>query len=383
MQFAHSEEQLLIRHSARELLAAAATPDERRATLGAAPGYDTALWRRMAGELGWLGLAIPEAYGGTGLGWVELCILQEELGRQLIASPFFGTAALAAPIIQAAGSEAQRRTLLGGIAAGELRIACALGGPDGRPPPESVSVELGWRADGELRLNGVSDFVIHGDAADLLLVAARDTAGVRLVLLPPATAGIGITPHVMLDLTRPMASITFSDVAVSPEQLLGAPAVTQQALEHGLQRARIALAAEAVGGAERVLEMTCEHARQRVQFGRPIGSFQAVKHRLADMMVEVEAAKSAAWYAACVADERAEELAEAAAIAKSYCCEAYFDCAAQALQLHGGIGFTWEHDVQLYFKRARASATLLGTPAWQRERLARRIGGGAVATPLF
>ena len=385
MQFAHSEEQQLIRHSARELLAAAVTPDVRRAAFGAAPGYDAGLWRRMARELGWLGLAIPEAYGGSGLGWVELCILQEELGRQLTASPFFGTAALAAPIIQAAGSETQRRTLLGGIAAGELRIACALGGADGRPPAEGISVELDSRAAQPLRLNGVSDFVIHGDAADLLLVAARDAAGagIALVVLSPATAGIGITPHVMLDLTRPMARITFSDVAIAPEQLLGAPHAAQEALEQGLQRARIALAAEAVGGAERVLEMTCEHARQRVQFGRPIGSFQAVKHRLADMMVEVEAAKSAAWYAACVADERAEELAEAAAIAKSYCCEAYFDCAANALQLHGGIGFTWEHDVQLYFKRARASATLLGTPAWQRERLARCIAGGAVATPLF
>lgn len=384
MQFAHSEEQQLIRHSARELLAAAVTPAQRRAAFDAAPRYDAGLWQRMARELGWLGLAIPEAYGGAGLGWVELCILQEELGRQLVASPFFGTAALAAPIIQAAGSETQRGTLLSGIAAGELRIACALNGADGRPPPEGVEVELTARTPRELRLNGVSDFVIHGDAADLLLVVARDVAGgLRLLVLPPATPGIVITPQVMLDLSRPMARVAFTEVAVSPEQLLGEPDAAQEALEQGLQRARIALAAEALGGAERVLEMTCEHARQRVQFGRPIGSFQAVKHRLADMMVEVEAARSAAWYAACVADERTEELSEAAAIAKSYCCEAYFDCAAHALQLHGGIGFTWEHDVQLFFKRARASATLLGTPAWQRERLARRIGGGAVPTPLF
>ena len=146
-------------------------------------------------------------------------------------------------------------------------------------------------------------------------------------------------------------------------------------MQRGLDLARIALASEALGGAEQVLEMTTEYVKQRVQFGRPIGSFQALKHRLADMMVQVEAAKSAAWYAACVADEGTEELAEAAATAKSYCCDAFYDCAASAIQLHGGVGYTWEHDVQLYFKRARASATLLGSPSWQRERLMRVRGG--------
>ena len=154
-------------------------------------------------------------------------------------------------------------------------------------------------------------------------------------------------------------------------------------MARGLDLARIALAAEALGGAEQVLEMTTEYVKQRVQFGRPIGSFQALKHRLADMMVQVEAAKSAAWYAACVADEGSEELAEAAAIAKSYCCDAFYDCAANAIQLHGGVGYTWEHDVQLYFKRARASATLLGSPSWQRERLMRVLGLGEAASPVF
>ena len=164
-------------------------------------------------------------------------------------------------------------------------------------------------------------------------------------------------------------------------QLLGAPGAAGSAVEAALDLARIALASEALGGAERVLEMTTAYVKERVQFGRPVGSFQAVKHRIADMMIEVEAAKSAAWYAACVADERREELAEAAAIAKSYCCDAFFDCAANAIQLHGGIGFTWEHEVHRYFKRARATATLLGSPAWQRERLASRFASGAAAVP--
>jgi alkylation response protein AidB-like acyl-CoA dehydrogenase len=381
VQFVHSEEQQLIRDSARELLAAHATPAQVRATLQQPLGYDPELWRQMSSELGWVGLALPTSCGGAGLGWVELCLLQEELGRRLVASPFFGTAALAAPLVQALASEAQQRVLLSRIASGKVRIACVLGGADGRPPPEGVSVEL--RAGrGGARLQGVGDFVIHGDAADLLLVLTRAPAGLRVAVIAATAAGVRVQPRVMLDLTRPLARVEFTDVAVTAEELLGGEGA-EQGIEQGLQRARIALAAEALGGAERLLQMTTDYVRERVQFGRPIGSFQAVKHRLADMMVQVEAAKSAAWYAACVADECPAQLAEAAAIAKSTCCDAFFDCAANAIQLHGGIGFTWEHEAHLYFKRARASAVLLGSPAWQRERLTRLIGGGAAATPLF
>ncbi len=387
MQFAHTEEQQLIRDSARSFLAENADAARVRAVMAAPGGYDVGLWQRMSAELGWTGLAIPQAYGGAGLGWVELCILQEEQGRRLVASPFFATAALAAPLIQGAASEAQRQRLLAGIAAGELRIACALGGPDGRPPCEGVSVELSPRAEA-FALRGVSEFVIHGDSADELLILARapgsaGESGISVAIVPADSAGIRITPHVMLDLTRPMSRVEFADVAVGREQLLGEPGAAAPAVQRALHLARIALASEALGGAEHVLEITTDYVRQRVQFGRPIGSFQAIKHRLADMMIEVEAAKSAAWYAACVADEGSEELAEAAAIAKSYCCDAFFACAANAIQLHGGIGFTWEHEAQLYFKRARATATLLGSPAWQRERLARLIASGAAATPVF
>jgi alkylation response protein AidB-like acyl-CoA dehydrogenase len=236
-----------------------------------------------------------------------------------------------------------------------------------------------------MSLTGVSDFVIHADSADLLLVLARvgDPGDLALAVLPATTAGITIRPHVMLDLTRPMSRVTFENVGLRSEERLGMPGATAPALARGLDLARIALASEALGGAQQLLEMTTEYVKQRVQFGRPIGSFQALKHRLADMMVEVEAAKSAAWYAACVADEGGEELAEAAAIAKSYCCDAFYDCAANAIQLHGGIGFTWEHDAHLYFKRARASATLLGSPAWHRERMLQVLNLGAAATPVF
>jgi alkylation response protein AidB-like acyl-CoA dehydrogenase len=387
LQFAHSEEQLLIRDSAREVLAEHASHERLRSALGSAGGYDAALWQQMAGELGWAGLAIPERFGGAGLGWVELCILQEELGRRLAASPFFGTVALAGALVQETATEAQCQLLLGRIASGSVRIACAITGEEGRAGADGVSAELRGSGD-RLVLEGASDFVVHADSADLLLVLARapGSAGgeaLSVVMAAPDAPGILITPHVMLDLTRPMSRVQFSGVAIDPASVLGTPADAGAGIERALQRARIALAAEALGGAEQVLEMSVEYVKQREQFGRPIGSFQAIKHKLADMMVQVEAARSAAWYAACVADEQPAELAEAAAIAKSYCCDAFYECAAQAIQLHGGIGFTWEHDAHLYFKRARATATLLGSPAWQREQLLRVLGMGAAAVPVF
>jgi alkylation response protein AidB-like acyl-CoA dehydrogenase len=386
VQFVHSEDQRLIRDSARALLAGRAGPAKLRAALSEPGSYDGELWRTMV-ELGWTGLALPEDCGGAGLGWVELCILQEEQGRFLVASPFFATSALAAPLISASANATQRRALLTRIARGEVRIACALNGTDGRPPPEGISVSLETRAGG-FTLRGVSDFVIHADSADLLLVLARaphaqGAEGISVVVIPAASAGVTIHPHVMLDLTRPMSRVELNGVIVEPQQILGEAGAAGTAIAEALDRARIALASEALGGAERVLEMTTAYVKERMQFGRPIGSFQAIKHRLADMMIEVEAAKSAAWYAACVADERPEELSEAAAIAKSYCCDAFFDCAANAIQLHGGTGFTWEHDVHLYFKRARATAMLLGSPAWQRERLVRHFASGAAPTPVF
>jgi alkylation response protein AidB-like acyl-CoA dehydrogenase len=387
MEFTHSAEQQLIRESARSFLSARAGPAQLRAAMSAPGGYDPALWGAMSGELGWTGLAIPAGYGGSGLGWVELCILQEEQGRRLVASPFFATVALAAPMIDAAGSEAQRRSLLTRIAGEGLRVACALGGTDGRPPCDGVTATL-ERDGASFILRGVSDFVIHGDTADVLLLLARSPGscgdeGISLVALPAPSEGVTIRPHVMLDLTRPMSRIELDAVRVSAEQLLGEPGRAAAAVARALDLARIALASEALGGAQYVLEMTTAYAGQRVQFGRPIGSFQAIKHRLADMMIQVEAARSAAWYAACVADEGGAELAEAAAIAKSYCCDAFFDCAASAIQLHGGIGFTWEHEAHLYFKRARATATLLGSPAWQRERLVRLFASGEAAMPAF
>ena len=376
MDFAFTPEQCLIRDTAREFCDAHGSSEKVRIILESPLGYDSEVWSQMAAEMGWAGMAIPERFGGSGLGLVELAILQHEQGRRLFPSPFFTTVCLAAPIVDALGTEAQQSELLGRIAAGKARVSVALTGPRGIPGCAGISSEL--RRDGtRYRLQGESRFVIYGHAYDVLLVAARAPGtrgndGVSVVAIDAKVPGVTVQGLTMLDQTRPMASLKF-DVEISTASILGEPEEAGDGLEHALQRARIALAAEAVGGAEWTLDMTTAYAKQRVQFGRPIGSFQAVKHRLADMMVLVEAARSASWYAACVADEQPEELPEAAAIAKSYCSDAFFSCAANAIQLHGGIGFTWEHDAHLYFKRARALSTLLGSPAWQREQLARLL----------
>ena len=386
MEFAFTAEQELIRETAHAFCDENGSSQRVRAAMETQAGYDTAVWEQMAAELGWAGIAIPERFGGAGLGMVELGILQHEQGRRLLPSPFFSTVCLAAPIVAALGTETQKAQWLGQIAAGKTRMAAALTGSRGIPGCAGITVEL-RRSGNRYRLQGESSFVIYGHACNVFLVAARAPGtqgmeGVSVVAVESTRPGVTAERLPMLDLTRPMARLSFN-VDVGIECLLGDAGGAGRALEEAMQLARIALACESVGGAEWTLEMTTSYVSQRIQFGRPVGSFQAVKHRLADMMVVLEAARSASWYAACVADERSEELAEAAAIAKASCADAFFDCAANAIQLHGGIGFTWEHDAHLYFKRARAASTLLGSPAWQREHLALLMGLGAAAVPAF
>jgi alkylation response protein AidB-like acyl-CoA dehydrogenase len=380
MQFSFTEEQDLIRDTARTFCAEHGAQERLRRVIGMPRGYDEATWCAIAGEMGWCGIALPDEYGGSGLGAVELSILQEQMGRVLLPSPFFATVALAAPAILLAGKPAQRTKWLPGIAAGSARATLVCSDTNGTPGVDGIGPRL-TRTARTLTLSGEAGFVIHADSADLLVVAARAPGsrgadGVSLVVLTPGTTGVAIEPLTMLDLTRPMSRVRFDRVEVPAQAVLGDVEAAGGALAQVLARARIALAAEQLGGAEAALEITTEYVKTRMQFGRAIGSFQAIKHRLADMMIATEAARSAAYYAACVVDELPAELEEAAAIAKSCCSDAYTKCAGNMIQLHGGVGFTWEHVAHLYFKRARASATLLGAPAWQRERLARIIGLG-------
>lgn len=381
MNFTFSEEQGLLAASARGFFEQYDSAAVRAAFAGDA-GYDAALWRRLIDELGWTGIAVPEAEGGLGLGMVELCIVQQEMGRALYASPFFSSICLAATAIVAAGSAAQRAAWLPALVAGEHIGALACTGAKGRPGCEGVAAVLTPAGSG-FTLNGEAGFVVFGHAADLLVVAARAPGssgadGISLLALPRSTAGIAVEKLEALDVTRPYAKLRFDEVAVPAEAVLGEPGRAGAALERTLALGNIALAAEQVGGAERCLAFTTEYAKQRHQFGRPIGSFQAVKHRLADMMVLVEASKSAVYYAACTAAEAPEQLAEASAVAKAFCADAFFKCAGDAIQLHGGIGFTWEHDAHLFFKRARASMNLLGDPIHQRERVAKLLFDGAL-----
>jgi alkylation response protein AidB-like acyl-CoA dehydrogenase len=387
MHFVFTHEQSLIRETARKFFDAHGVASKIRAAIAGKPGYDEDLWRLLAQEMGWAGIALAEEYGGSGLGWIELAILQYEQGRRVFPSPFFSTVCLASPLIEAVGGSAQKAELLARIAAGTLRAAVGVTGRDGVAGLDGVCATLEC-ARGRWRLSGQCGYVVDGATAELLLVIARapgsrGAQGLSVIALPSARSGIVTERLATLDLTRPMAAIRLDRVPVAAAEILGTPEAAANGVARALERARIALAAEAAGGAEAVLEMTVAHAKERVQFGRPIGSFQAVKHRLADMMVGVEAAKSAAWYAACVADETPEELEEAAAVAKAACCDAFVNCAGNAIQLHGGIGFTWEHDAHLYFKRARSTATLLGTPSWQREALATAIGLGSGTAPAF
>ena len=336
-----------------------------RSAMESDAGYDRSLWSAVMSEMGFGGIAIPEADGGAGLGHVELALVMMEMGRRLYPSPFLSSACLSATAIRLAGSEAQRAALLPGIIDGTTVATLAPGLPE-------LKARLDREA-GSVRLSGEARFVPFGHAAALLVVAAQSDDGIALVALPAATAGISVERHVTMDMTRPLATLRFDAVAVADDQILG-NGDSSAALARTLDLGRIALAAEQAGGAEAALDHTVAYSMERVQFGRPIGSFQALKHRMADMMIAVEAAKTAALYAACVADEREEELAEAAAVAKATCSDAFFKCAGDMIQLHGGIGITWEHDAHLFFKRARSSATMLGDAVAQRETVARLIG---------
>ncbi len=355
-------------------------------------GFDEGLWKALGGDLRFMGLMIPEAFGGAGLGAIEMALVLEETGRTLAVIPFFETAVLAVHGILLMADPVQKQALLPDIAAGRTRACFAMTGPTGELCPRGVAVELQRKTPANVahpqvladsrpvwQLHGTAEFVTFAHVADLLLVVARTPGssghtGLSLVAVPASTPGVHVERVSALDLTRPFSRITFDNVELASGAILGRPGAAGSAIEQLMAIGAALLASEQTGGAEYCLSSTVGYARERVQFGRPIGSFQAVKHELADMMVAVEAARSAALYAAAAIDWRSEEQLEAASVARVCCTEAFRHCAAEAIQLHGGIGFTWEHPAHLYFKRARSSSTWLGEPALHRERIARLMG---------
>jgi len=372
--FAFSEEQEAFRGQLRRCFEEHAPTAAVFRAMESSTGFDRALWKRLAGELGLPGVHLPEAYGGQGFGFLELGIVLEEAGRVLFPSPFFSTVCLAANAILNAGSEAQKRALLPGIASGDALATLALLEPGGDWDLESVRLAVETDGGGA-RLSGSKRFVTDAATADLIVVAARREGtrgpeGVGLYVVRRGAPGLGVTPIEPLDATRKLAHLELARVPAEP---LGEPGSAGAALATTLDQARVMLACESAGGAQRCLDSAVAWAKQRVQFARPIGSFQAIQHKCAEVLLEVASARSVAHFA-CWAAERDEGLPLAAATAKSFCDEAYLRASQENLHIHGGVGFTWEAEPHLFFKRAKASETLLGPPAFQRARIARELG---------
>jgi alkylation response protein AidB-like acyl-CoA dehydrogenase len=382
VEFSFTDEQQMIRDTAEAFLAEVSSSEAVRAAMATESGFDPALWQRICAEMYWPALHIPEEYGGMGLGYVELVATLEQMGRYLLCSPFFSTVCLGVNALLVAGSEAQKAEYLPQIIEGRT-ATLAYTGSSGRW--DAAAVEGICKKEGDdYVLDGSWRYVPDGHSADLLIVAARESGsegeqGISLFVVPADTAGLEREWLPTMDQTRKQAELRLSGVKVPAANRLGVEGEAWGPLSNILDLARIAVAAEQVGGSQQVLDSTVAYTQERVQFNRSIASYQAVKHKAADMMVKAEAGRSALYYAACIAQDYLEggplasELAEAASVAKAWCSDAYFFNAGCGIQLHGGVGFTWEYDIQLYFKRAKSSETFLGDGAFHRERLAGQL----------
>ncbi|WP_030172490.1 acyl-CoA dehydrogenase family protein [Spirillospora albida] len=358
MKLVDTEEQRELREALRRFFADRSPAAEVRRLMETPGGHDPKVWAQMAEQLGLQGLAIPEEHGGAGFGHRELAVVLEEMGRAVVCAPFLATVTASAALVAGDGGH----DLLPGIADGSTIATLAIAEEDGRWDLGAVTTAF---VDGAL--TGVKSFVLDGHVADVLLVAARDGSEVAVFAVEAGAAGLARKVLPTLDQTRKLARVELDG---TPARRVGGVGAIARALDI----AGVLLAAEQLGGAQRSLDMTVEYVKVREQFGRPIGSFQAVKHRCADMFVLVESARSAVLNAASAADESPAELPHAAAVAQAYCSDAYFQTAAEMIQLHGGIGFTWEHDAHLYFKRAQGSRQLFGSPEHHRARLASLAG---------
>ncbi|MEZ5857051.1 MAG: acyl-CoA dehydrogenase family protein [Hyphomicrobiaceae bacterium] len=370
MKFSFTDEQNEFRSVVRRFMEDKSPTTAVRRLMETETARDDDVWRQISQDLGLTAVHIPEAYGGQGYGISELAITVEEMGRALLCSPYFATTVLGATAILKAGTEAQKKALLPEIAGGTKTATLAVTEEGGSWDIASIAATA--RGDGTgYRLDGTKSFVVDGHSADVIVVAARKpgsrgTDGLSLFTVQAGAKGLERQRLETVDQTRKLARLTFKDVDA---QLLGSEGGGAAAMQATLDIAAICLANEMVGGAERLLESAIEYANLRMQFGRPIASFQSLKHKAADMLLDVELAKSAAYYAAAAADEDDPELPALASIAKAGASEAYMQTAIHAVQIHGGIGFTWDNDTHLWFKRAKSSEVFLGAPEFHRERL--------------
>jgi alkylation response protein AidB-like acyl-CoA dehydrogenase len=373
--FGFSQEQEMLRESARSLLEKECPPSLVRKLMADERGYDPALWKKIA-ELGWLGLVVPEAYGGAGLSYVDLVVVLEEMGRVALPSPFIWTV-LFGEAIRRAGSDAQKNSLLPKLAAGELIATLAYMEPSGRWDNAGISMKARKSGSGFV-LEGDKAFVNDGHVADFILVAARsggeDDGGITLFAIDRRRSGVSVNPLKTMDQTRKLSEVSLRGVKAELADVVGEPGAGWKTLAAVIDRGKVALSAEMMGGAQKVLEAAVEYSKVREQFGRPIGSFQAIQHKCANMLVDVEGAKSAVYYAAWAVSNEVAEAPLASAMAKAAASDACRRTAAEAIQVHGGIGFTWEHDLHLYFKRAKSSEFTFGDAAYNREIVAQLIG---------
>ena len=369
MNFAFNEEQEEFRRSIHRFLQDHSAISEVRRLMDTDEGFDPKIWNQMATQLGLTAVTIPEKFGGLGYGQVELGIVFEEMGRTLLCAPYFSTVALGVNLLLETGDEAVCSEYLPLVASGEARLA--VGAYESESDWSVDDIYTSATGGAEAVITGSKSYVIDGLTATHLLVLARSPEGISLYIVDGSDKSIEKTSQLPLDLTRKISTVTFDS---TPAKLIGIAGVGSSYYEKMLPKSLVSLASEQVGGAQRVLEMAVDYAKTRIQFGRPIGSFQAIKHKCADMLVEVESAKSAAYYGAWVVDNDPAELPTVSYLAKAFCSEAFFSVAAENIQIHGGIGFTWEHDAHLYFKRAKSSEIMFGSPAFFREKLAQRIG---------
>ena len=370
MDFALDEDQVALQSVLREFLTDRSPEAAVRAQMEDASGYDRDLWDLMAGQLGVCGMAIPEEYGGAGFSFLELGLVLEELGRSLTVSPFFASCVMAAQLLLSIDDESARKDYLPGIAAGSLIASVALAEDSGSWRPEDVTTRAEDR-EGAWRLTGHKSYVLDGAVADLLLVIARTDDGAAAFAVDATAEGLAREPLATMDQTRKQARVTFDG---TPARLLGTVAGAEAAIATMLDRSAIALAADALGGTGKVLEMSVEYAKIREQFGRPIGSFQAIKHKCASMLVDLESSRSAVYYGLWATSAGAPDERTVAPLVKAYCVDTYLHAAGENIQIHGGIGFTWEHPAHLYLKRAKSSQVLLGDSDFHRQQLADRIG---------
>jgi len=377
MDFGFSEEQEMLRSSARDFLTKETPMTFVRKMMDDERGMTDGLWKQMA-ELGWIGLVLPEQYGGSGLTFVDLVVVLEEMGRVVLPGPFFSTVVLGGTAIADLGTDAQKQQWLPKIASGDAKVTLASLEPSGRWDADGIQLEA-KASGGDVVLTGTKLFVPDALGADLFVVAgrapgSRGADGVSLYLVDAKAAGVKITPLKTMDQTRKLSEVVFDGVKVPAASVLGTAGQGWAALERIADRGKVGLCAEMCGGASRVLDMSVEYAKVREQFGKPIGSFQAIQHKCANMLVEVESSKSVTYYAAWAVANDVAEAPLAAAMAKAYCSDAYRHVAGEGIQIHGGIGFTWEHDMHLYFKRAKSSEVTFGDATWNRELVAQHIG---------